>query len=170
MVLAPVVTWTLPLLLGIIWTIVRIQQNKKYGWGDSHEVGTSVPPPDSPVGGVWVKNDECDPAYVVGGLFAFSTLAGCVYGVIFGVIVAAYGVIVAGVIVGVIVIISFCSRCCGRIRPKTVYKVNGATYYPNGVLKEGTGRDVELGKAGLDDDAAQKTKSSSQEQHLSASA
>lgn len=138
-----------PITLGIVWIIVRYQQNKKYGWVGSHEVGTSIPPPDAPAGGIWVENDECDPANVIGGLFAFSTLA-------------------YGLIIGIIVIVVFCSGCCGTIRPKTVYKVDGVTYYPNGALKDGTGRDVELGKATPDDDEVHQTNPDSQD--LSASA
>lgn len=111
-----IIVLLIPLPLGLIWVIARTLNAKKYGWTSSHPVGSTVPPPGAPAGGVWVKYDICHADTIFGVLFAASTL-------------------VWGLLVGVIIIVAYSSGCCGNLPPRTVYKVNDAIYYPNGNVK-----------------------------------
>ena len=111
-----IIVLLIPLPLGLIWVIARTLNAKKYGWTSSHPIGSTVPPPGAPAGGVWVKYDICHADTIFGALFAASTL-------------------VWGLLVGVIIIVAYSSGCCGNLPPRTVYKVNDAIYYPNGNVK-----------------------------------
>merc|ERR1712086_456922 len=54
-----IIVLLIPLPLGLIWVIARTLNAKKYGWTSSHPIGSTVPPPGAPAGGVWVKYDIC---------------------------------------------------------------------------------------------------------------